>query len=278
MSTALFDRGTETEMNLIPITDGLVYFCTSNNRIYMDNGSTRLQYGGDTVLISNTAQASSDNAFSASATINLFPQKTNIVDDKASALSVTQPHIPLGCLAFKQAIGTQNYSGISDGTLSGAVVQINSTANSASMGVSALNNQLRANGTSIYMDYKNGRYGYNTSANRGADTFHPFSSFAGRVVKNECDTNTEYETTHSYTASEAGYYLLYIYVTSTDGTQGYNTVSNFNSIEFDNCPITGFSGMGFIRIGWLNQGSTLSVTMTAIGHNHSKTMTVVKFE
>ena len=27
------------------------------------------------------------------------------------------------------------------------------------------------------MDYKNGKYGYNTSSNRGADTFHPFSGY-----------------------------------------------------------------------------------------------------
>ena len=27
----------------------------------------------------------------------------------------------------------------------------------------------------FYFDYQNGKYGYNTEANRGADTFHPFS-------------------------------------------------------------------------------------------------------
>lgn len=41
---------------------------------------------------------------------------------------------------------------------------------------STLENELTANNKRIYMDYKNGKYGYNTSANRGADTFHPFSS------------------------------------------------------------------------------------------------------
>ena len=37
-----------------------------------------------------------------------------------------------------------------------------------------LENELTANGNRIYMDFKNGKYGYNTSAGRGADTFHPF--------------------------------------------------------------------------------------------------------
>lgn len=37
-----------------------------------------------------------------------------------------------------------------------------------------LEDELTANSKRIYMDYKNGKYGYNTSANRGADTFVPF--------------------------------------------------------------------------------------------------------
>ena len=91
MSTALFDRGTEEQMNLTPITDGLVYFCTSNNRIYMDNGNTRLQYGGDTTIIQDVYDASETNVFSASASTNLFLQKTNLC--KPSAVGVW--HVPM---------------------------------------------------------------------------------------------------------------------------------------------------------------------------------------
>lgn len=36
--------------------------------------------------------------------------------------------------------------------------------------------QLTANNKEFYFDYKNGKYGYNTSANRGADSFVPFNS------------------------------------------------------------------------------------------------------
>lgn len=42
-----------------------------------------------------------------------------------------------------------------------------------------LRDELIANGQRIYMDYQGGKYGYNTSANRGADTFHPFSDTQG---------------------------------------------------------------------------------------------------
>ena len=65
MSTVLFKRGNTTEMDNTPITDGMLYFNTTDSKIYMDNGNTRLQYGGDTSLISNPAQASNSNAFSA---------------------------------------------------------------------------------------------------------------------------------------------------------------------------------------------------------------------
>lgn len=37
-----------------------------------------------------------------------------------------------------------------------------------------LGDHLKANNTEFYFDYKNGKYGFNTDANRGADTFHPF--------------------------------------------------------------------------------------------------------
>lgn len=42
--------------------------------------------------------------------------------------------------------------------------------------------QLTANSKDIYMDYKNGKYGINTSANRGADTFIPFNSLDNAKV------------------------------------------------------------------------------------------------
>ena len=42
--------------------------------------------------------------------------------------------------------------------------------------LSVLEDELTANGTRIYLDYKDGKYGYNTDALRGAETFSPFSS------------------------------------------------------------------------------------------------------
>lgn len=42
--------------------------------------------------------------------------------------------------------------------------------------VERLNSDGTSQGTPFYFDEQNGVYGYNTSSNRGADTFHPFKS------------------------------------------------------------------------------------------------------
>ncbi len=49
--------------------------------------------------------------------------------------------------------------------------------------LSVLEDELTANGQRIYLDYKDGKYGYNTDALRGADTFSPFSSGGGEFTK-----------------------------------------------------------------------------------------------
>lgn len=124
MATVSFKRGDNAAMNNTPISDGLLYFNTEDNKIYMDNGSTRKQYGGDTDLISDATQASDDNAFSSNGALDLFTQKTTVVDTKATALAVTSNYIPLGCLAFKETIGTNNFSNVGDGTVSGGLVSL----------------------------------------------------------------------------------------------------------------------------------------------------------
>ena len=167
MPTITFRRASNVQN--IPITDGQIIFDTSRNIILMDNGNVRNQYAGATQLVSTTPEATSTNAFNAQATTQLFLQKTTVIDTKANALAVNQNYIPLGCLAFKEALGTSNYSNIGNGTISGALVALNNKD-------TKINNQLSANNNEFYFDYQNGKYGYNTDPNRGADTFNPFKS------------------------------------------------------------------------------------------------------
>ena len=172
MATVTFRR--TADVDSIPIVDGSLVFDLSRNKIYMDNGNTRIQYGGDTDLISSVSSATGQNAFSATATVATFLQKTSVINTKANALAVTQNNIPLGCLAFKEMLGTNNYSGIGDGTVSGALTNLNSRTNTSQSGVNDLVSQLKASGTSFYFDYKDGKWGWNSSPARGAGTFHPF--------------------------------------------------------------------------------------------------------
>lgn len=188
MSTVLFKRGSTSDMNDTNIQDGLLFFNTETYKIYMDNGTERIQYGGDTDLISSAEDASLTNAFNAESSLGLFSQKATVVDSKANALSVTQNYIPLGCLAFKEALGTTNYSTVGNGTISGALVSLNTSVsnlntsvsnlsnsvNSINGSISELNNRTNVRGTAFYFDYQGGRWGWNSSSARGAGTFHPF--------------------------------------------------------------------------------------------------------
>lgn len=122
MATVLFKRTDNPDD--VPIQDGLLVFSTTNHKIYMDNGTERLQYGGDTDLITDPTEATVTNTFSATGSLNLFLQKTTVVDTKSNALAVTQNYIPLGCLAFKEMLGTENYANVGDGTVSGALVSL----------------------------------------------------------------------------------------------------------------------------------------------------------
>ena len=121
MATVLFKRGDNTEMDDTPIKDGLLFFNTEDNKIYMDNGNQRKQFGGGTDLIDDPSEASSDNAFSSEGSLDLFLQKTTVVDTKANALAVTQHYIQLGCLAFKEMLGTTDYSGVANTVSEGLV-------------------------------------------------------------------------------------------------------------------------------------------------------------
>ena len=124
MATVTFKRGDTNTMGNTPITDGMLFFNEESYKIYMDNGTERLQYGGDTDLIVDPSTASATNAFSSTGALNIFLQKTTVVNSKASALAVTQNNIPLGCLAFKEMLGTNNYSSVGDGTVSGGLVSL----------------------------------------------------------------------------------------------------------------------------------------------------------
>ena len=165
MSTVSFKRS--ANVNEIPIVDGQLVFDETHNKIYMDNGSERLQYGGDVSLIEDVNYATSNNTFSANGSLDIFTQKLSVIDNKDSALAATEQHVPVGCLAFQSVIGNADYSGVGN-TISDSLVTLKNN-------ITSVNGQLVANNNAMYMDYHDGKYGVNTSSTRGADTFIPFN-------------------------------------------------------------------------------------------------------
>lgn len=127
MATVLFQRGNTDKLNSLPRTDGLIYFNTDDKCIYVDSSTSRDIYGGIPPIINNLTDATDSNVLSASASANLFPQKTSIVD--SNPLSITSSHTPLGCVGFKSVIGTTSISSIGDGTVTGAIDNINTRFN-----------------------------------------------------------------------------------------------------------------------------------------------------
>ena len=63
-----------------------------------------------------------------------------------------------------------------------------------------VNNSLVANSKHFYFDYKNGKYGFNTNPNRGADTFVPFKSGVDSSIKLQLGTiSFSDKNSHDYT-------------------------------------------------------------------------------
>ena len=142
MANVLFTRKNASEIPNVPITDGQLIFDTSGNgKMYLDNGTNRLEMGGALTVDATLSKTS-----------------TNPVQNKAVA------GVMLDTLSD---IGNVTSKGFLTDAL--AVKQLNTNVNE-------LNNSLVANSNHFYFDYKNGKYGYNTNPNRGADTFVPFSN------------------------------------------------------------------------------------------------------
>jgi hypothetical protein len=271
MSTVLFKRS--ANINEIPIVDGQLVFDETHNKIYMDNGTERLQYGGDVSLIEDTSYATSNNTFSANGSLNLFTQKLSVIDNKDSALAVTEQHVPVGCLAFQSVIGNADYSGVGN-TISDSLVTLKNN-------ITNINGQLVANENTMYMDYHDGKYGVNTSPTRGADTFIPFND--GKVYVHSGGSSV------TFTSPVSG--QIYCYLTSVANEiawYGEASVSITNNLSINGtvvCNCSGSNGDGSRHAGvrktnsysgTVNEGDTITITRGGNGnYGNDGTHTIV---
>lgn len=76
-----------------------------------------------------------------------------------------------GATQINEINGKINSIDTSIGTINTNISNINTSINN-------LNSELTASGTKFYFDYKNGKWGWNSSPARGAGTFHPFKQYS----------------------------------------------------------------------------------------------------
>lgn len=137
MATVVMKRGDNSVMNATDNIDGLLFFNTDDKCMYLFNGTTKDVYGGKTQLLTSLGGEENGNAY--------------------SALAVKNNYVKLS-------------------TYNSAISGINSNISGINTQLSDVQGQLQVNSNTFYFDYQDGKWGFNTSSNRGADTFHPFNS------------------------------------------------------------------------------------------------------
>ena len=180
--------------------DGTVSF--TDQTTYSQVGDTygAAQINEANAIINNLddkAYLSDDSAESGLADNDYFPfYDTSATSGKRTTWSNIKNLIKAICAIKDHASNTASTYGagtgsqfghvkLSDSYLSSGGAATNSVGASSAAVNSAytkINNQLKANSKEIYMDFHNGKYGINTSANRGADTFIPFNRLEPETI------------------------------------------------------------------------------------------------
>ena len=121
MANVLFSRTDSPSTK--PITDGQIIFDTSGNgKMYLDNGTTRLEMGG-AINVDATLDANSTNPIQNKGVAGVM------LSELEEVRGVTKKGFLTDALATKTLdakIGTTDISSIGDGTVTGAISDVNS--------------------------------------------------------------------------------------------------------------------------------------------------------
>lgn len=123
----------------------------------------------------------------------------------------------------------------------------------------AINSSLTANGSQLYMDYHDGKYGVNTDPQRGADTFIPF--------QNDCDMKAIVTFT-SNANDPAGYTTVY---------KGEDKLQSF-SFGYGSRTSKTQIGLGFLNFNYDNGTASITALHDCIvnGKEYSENEIVAK--
>ena len=120
MANVLFSRTDSPSTK--PITDGQIIFDTSGNgKMYLDNGTTRLEMGG-AINVDATLDANSTNPIQNKGVAGV------LLSELEEVRGVTKKGFLTDALATKTLdakIGTTDISSIGDGTVTGAITEVN---------------------------------------------------------------------------------------------------------------------------------------------------------
>lgn len=107
-----------------------------------------------------------------------------------------------------------------------------------------------ANSNHFYFDYKDGKYGYNTNPNRGADTFFPFS-------------NSQVITISPFTSLsktiELDFEPSYVAIFATSGT-GYPSIYNNGNILTTNKDVCKINSVTSNKVTFSHASNNVSWT------------------
>ncbi len=155
---------------------------STNYHMYLPDGVDRYNvedFNTNIRIIDSTMKSISDSLSASSSNVNDLASRMTTVETKASTNegNISTLQNSLNSVAGRVTTNENNISGLS--TRMDAVETKNTNLDTRTGNLedvtNSLEGELTANGTKIYMDYQGGKYGYNTSEGRGADTFHPFS-------------------------------------------------------------------------------------------------------
>ena len=129
--------------------------------------------------------------------------------------------------------------------------------------VNDIESELTANGNRIYMDYQNGKYGYNTDPNRGADTFNPFRGDKTDYIDQSVSSGMMNDSRHSSV-------LTFNNLTRVDAIVGWSLSGETQTrISAQNMSISGNTvtisedNSGYHPVGGESSNGNHSITVTA---------------
>ena len=200
--TVLFKRGDSATITSTPVTDGQILFDTSGNGKMYLDNGTDRLEMGGAITVDASLSKTSTNAIQNKAVTG------NILNSLAEVSAATQQNTIAGALALKEVNESLTFP----------------------------------DGTTFYPDIQDGKYGFNTDPNRGADTFIPFSNgnyyyraFKGSdPVENRKDTlkvNTGVFFAY-YNGEEFGRYELGFAFCVKDGTVIVNRTQGSDNFKF----------------------------------------------